>query len=112
MTFKDILLDNSDNICTITLNRPDSLNALNGNLVSELTVALERADEDTNCRVIILTGNEKAFAAGADIKEMAEKNFVEMIMSEFLGKIGHFGSIWPDCGPVVPSCGHCCPDTL
>ena len=86
MTFKDILVDNSDNICTITLNRPDSLNAINGNLVSELTIALERADEDSNCRVIILTGNEKAFAAGADIKEMAEKNFVEMMMSEFLGK--------------------------
>jgi enoyl-CoA hydratase len=86
MIFETILLDNSDNICTITLNRPEALNALNSLLINELTAALTQADKDTNTRVIILTGSEKVFAAGADIKEMYEKNFVEMFLTEFFGR--------------------------
>ena len=86
MSFKDILVENDENVCTITLNRPESLNALSSNLISELVTALDRADRDGNCRVIVLTGNEKAFAAGADIKEMSEKSFVDMMMAEFFGK--------------------------
>ena len=85
MTHKTLLVDNSENICTITLNRPEALNALNSLLINELTLALTQADKDKNVRVIILTGSEKSFAAGADIKEMSEKNFVEMFMTEFFG---------------------------
>ena len=85
MKYNTLLVDNSDNICTITLNRPDALNALNSILISELTTALTQADFDKNVRVIILTGSEKAFAAGADIKEMSKKDFVEMFMAEFFG---------------------------
>ena len=85
MIYKTLLVDKSDNICTITLNSPEALNALNSLLINELTKALAEADNDKNMRVIILTGSEKAFAAGADIKEMAEKNFVEMFMTEFFG---------------------------
>ena len=86
MTFKTLIVDNSDSICTITLNRPDVLNALNAELVRELTVALREADSKKDIRVIIITGTEKVFAAGADIKEMAEKNSVDMYMKNFFGE--------------------------
>ncbi len=86
MTFKTLIVDNSDSICTITLNRPDVLNALNAELVRELTVALKEADSKKDIRVIIITGTEKVFAAGADIKEMAEKNSVDMYMKNFFGE--------------------------
>ena len=85
MPYKTILVDNSDNICTITLNRPSALNALNSTVIQELTMALNEADSSKNVRVIILTGSEKAFAAGADIKEMADKNSTEMFMTNFFG---------------------------
>lgn len=85
MTYKTILIDTSDEICTITLNRPTALNALNSELIKELTDALLEADNDKGVRVIVLTGSEKAFAAGADIKEMADKSSSEMFMTNFFG---------------------------
>ena len=85
MTFETVLIDTSDNICTITLNRPESLNALNFQLMKDLANALQEADKKKDVRVIIITGSDKAFAAGADIKEMAEKNSVEMFLSNFFG---------------------------
>ncbi|MDX1905735.1 MAG: enoyl-CoA hydratase-related protein [Bacteroidia bacterium] len=63
----------------IRLNRPRELNALNTQLMEELVTALAAFDEDENCRVVVLTGNEKAFAAGADIKEMAGKTAIDML---------------------------------
>ena len=83
--FKTILVRNNENICTITLNRPDAMNALNSELIKELVEALYEADHDKNVRVIIITGSEKVFAAGADIKEMAEKSSIEMFMTDFFG---------------------------
>lgn len=65
-------------VALITLNRPKELNALNLQLMSELKEALKSLDEDENVRVTILTGNEKAFAAGADIKQMAGKTAIAM----------------------------------
>lgn len=62
----------------IQLNRPKELNALNHSLMTELLRALQECDEDDAVRVIVLSGNEKAFAAGADIKEMADKTSMEM----------------------------------
>ena len=70
MSYKNILVANKNKICRITINRPKQLNALNKETIKELNQALSIADADTNIRVIILTGSEnKAFVAGADIKE-------------------------------------------
>ena len=78
MAFKTIVVDTVDSITTIRLNRPDALNALNAELVGELIQALAEADADPKVRALVLTGSEKAFAAGADISEMADRSFVEM----------------------------------
>jgi len=84
MAYETIILDIEDSIATITLNRPDALNALNQELMTELCTALDAADASDKVRCIIITGSEKAFAAGADITEMAEQSFVDMYMSNFL----------------------------
>lgn len=78
MAFETINVETEDHICLIRLNRPDALNALNTQLLGELCSALEEADGNDKVRCIVLTGSEKAFAAGADIKEMSEKSFVEV----------------------------------
>jgi enoyl-CoA hydratase len=83
MAYENIILDVRDDIATITLNRPDALNALNGKLLRELCAALEEADASDKVRCIIITGSDKAFAAGADIAEMADKSFVDMYTSRF-----------------------------
>lgn len=66
-------------VALIQLNRPKELNALNRQLMTELKDALQQLDADDNVRVIVLTGNEKAFAAGADIKEMADASAIDMV---------------------------------
>jgi len=83
MAYKNIILDIADDIALIRLNRPDALNALNAELMSELCDALGDADANEKVRVIVLTGSEKAFAAGADIKEMSEKTYVEVASNNF-----------------------------
>ncbi|MGJ8622996.1 MAG: enoyl-CoA hydratase [Yoonia sp.] len=83
MAFDKIIVDIDDDIATITLNRPDAMNAINAALLDELCTALEEADANEKVRCIILTGSEKAFAAGADIAEMADKSFVEMYTQRF-----------------------------
>ncbi len=67
-------------IALIQLNRPSELNALNLQLMQELRDTLRSLDQNKDVRVIILTGNEKAFAAGADIKQMADKSAIDMLM--------------------------------
>ncbi len=83
MAYETILVEVEDHVALITLNRPEALNALNSQLLQELGTALGAADKDRNVRAIIITGSAKAFAAGADIKEMAEKSFVDMFMEDF-----------------------------
>ncbi len=78
MAFETLIVDIADSVATITLNRPDALNALNGKLLGELCQALEEADVNDKVRCIVITGSEKAFAAGADITEMADQSFVDM----------------------------------
>jgi len=78
-TYENILLAVDGPIATVTLNRPKALNALNAALMAELTDALTRLDHDEAVRCIVLTGNERAFAAGADIKEMAGATAVDML---------------------------------
>ncbi|MCF6444698.1 enoyl-CoA hydratase-related protein [Nereida sp. MMG025] len=83
MAYETIIVEIEDHIALIKLNRPDALNALNSQLLSELASAVRDADKNDKVRCIVLTGSEKAFAAGADISEMAEKSFVEMYTQNF-----------------------------
>ncbi|MTI01388.1 MULTISPECIES: enoyl-CoA hydratase [Alphaproteobacteria] len=78
MAFETIIVEIEDHVALIKLNRPDALNALNTQLLSELCDALEDADQNDKVRCIVITGSDKAFAAGADIKEMSEKSYVEV----------------------------------
>lgn len=72
MEYRNILCDTADGVALVTINRPDSLNALNSELLGELETALHRIEQDERAQVVILTGaGDKAFVAGADIKEMA-----------------------------------------
>ena len=77
MAFETIIVETEEHVTTIRLNRPDALNALNAELLRELAQAFEDASADDKVRCIILTGNEKAFAAGADISEMVDRSFVD-----------------------------------
>ncbi|MCE4066463.1 enoyl-CoA hydratase-related protein [Chryseobacterium gleum] len=73
MSYENILLKKEDKLSIITINRPESLNALNAKTIQEIGTALDELNADTSCRVIILTGSgEKSFVAGADIKEFSE----------------------------------------
>ncbi len=83
MTFQNILLTTDGAVGVITLNRPKALNALNAELLKELVAALEAWDRDDAVRCIVLTGSERAFAAGADIKEMAPQSYMDMFKSNF-----------------------------
>ncbi len=80
MSFEFIVVQPQEekHIALIRLNRPKELNALNRKLMTELKEALQQLDEDDDVRVIIITGNERAFAAGADIKEMATASAIEL----------------------------------
>ena len=83
MAYETIIVEIEDHIALITLNRPDALNALNDQLLSELVDALENAQSNDKVRCIVLTGSEKAFAAGADISMMRHKSFVEVFSEDF-----------------------------
>jgi enoyl-CoA hydratase len=84
MTYENILVETHDGVGLIRLNRPQALNALNGALIAELGQALAQFDQDQKIGAIVITGSEKAFAAGADIKEMASKSFMEAYLGDFL----------------------------
>lgn len=77
MAFETIVVDVDDHVATIRLDRPEAMNALNQQLLGELAQALREAEANERVRCIILTGSEKAFAAGADVREMAEMSFVQ-----------------------------------
>lgn len=72
------------NVGLITLNRPKALNALNKGLMSELALALGEFEADKSVGAIVITGSEKAFAAGADIKEMQDNTYAQCILDNFL----------------------------
>jgi enoyl-CoA hydratase len=82
MTYETILLKTHGRVGLITLNRPQALNALNAQLVSEVNQALDALEADANIGCIVLTGSKKAFAAGADIKEMAELTYPQIYMDD------------------------------
>ena len=86
MTYENILVETRDKVGIITLNRPKALNALNAELIKELAQALDNMEANDDIGAIILTGSKKAFAAGADIKEMVNKSYMDVYMDDFITK--------------------------
>ena len=85
MAFETIIVEVEDHVALITLNRPDALNALNAQLLTELVAALQDAQANDKVRCIVITGSDKAFAAGADIKMMSEKSFTDVFGEDLFG---------------------------
>jgi len=83
MTYQNIIVETRGKIGIIRLNRPQALNALNAALIGELTAAVQAFEADAGIACLIVTGSEKAFAAGADIKEMADKSYMDAFMGDF-----------------------------
>ena len=86
MSYETILTETHDRAGLIRLNRPKQMNALNGQLMEELALALEAFDRDPGVGCIVITGNERAFAAGADIKEMAGESAVSMLTDDRISR--------------------------
>ncbi|MDX1431448.1 MAG: enoyl-CoA hydratase [Gammaproteobacteria bacterium] len=82
MSYENILTERRGAVALVTLNRPKVLNALNHALMGELARALDEAEGDDDIGAVVITGNDKAFAAGADISEMADRSFADMYMSD------------------------------
>ena len=79
----NIIIETRGKVGIVRLNRPKALNALNAALIADLGAALTRLEADADIGCLVLTGSEQAFAAGADIKEMADKSFIEAFMGDF-----------------------------
>lgn len=86
MTYENILVETRGNVGLITLNRPDALNALNSALIEDLYQALVAFEADDNIGCMVLTGSEKAFAAGADIKEMQTRDYMDVYLNDFISR--------------------------
>ena len=84
MAYENIILDTQDQVGIITLNRPQALNALCADLIRELAEALDTLEADAGVGCIVVTGSEKAFAAGADIKEMQNFNYMDAYQRDFI----------------------------
>ena len=97
-----ILVERRDGVGLITLNRPKQLNALNSQLARETLAALKEFDADPKIGAIVITGSSRAFAAGADIEEMAEKSFTEFYMDDFLSPWDEVSSI---SKPIIAAVG-------
>ena len=85
MNYKTLIVEIANNVALIRLNRPEALNALNSLLMAELAAAMTAADSDDQVRCLVLTGSDKAFAAGADVREMAEKTFADVFKDDLFG---------------------------
>jgi enoyl-CoA hydratase len=84
MTHQHLIVETKGRVGVIRLNRPEALNALNSALMTELTAAIAAFETDAGIGCLVLTGSDKAFAAGADIKEMATKSYMEAFMGNFV----------------------------
>jgi len=93
MNYTSILVETRGKVGLITLNRPQALNALNTQLMREVMDALEAFDKDDNIGAMVITGSDKAFAAGADIKEMADKNTLQMMDADLVAIYGRIRTI-------------------
>ncbi|QTF08982.1 enoyl-CoA hydratase [Brenneria izadpanahii] len=97
MDYENLLVEIKGHVALIRLNRPKALNALSSPLIAELVTALDRFESDDEIGAIVITGDEKAFAAGADIKEMMDKTFTECYVTDFITKCydkDHFTEGW------------------
>jgi len=92
-SYKYIISEKNERVGLVRLNRPKALNALNSVLVAELMDALEQHDADEAIGAIVITGNDRAFAAGADIKEMADASAVEMLQRDFISQFDRIRQI-------------------
>ena len=84
MAYETITTEGRGAVALITFNRPKALNALNGQMIGELNQALDGFEADDAVRVMVVTGSERAFAAGADVKEMQAKTYVEVAKNDFI----------------------------
>jgi enoyl-CoA hydratase len=86
MTYETVILERKGAVGLITLNRPQALNALSASLIRDLGAALDELEADGAIGAIVITGSDKAFAAGADIKEMADRSYMDVYLSDFITK--------------------------
>ncbi|MFM8859795.1 MAG: enoyl-CoA hydratase [Methylocystis sp.] len=86
MIFETLKIEIHDRVALVRLNRPEALNALNQQLIAELDEALTAFEADPAIGCVVLTGSEKAFAAGADIKEMRDKSYVDALLQDFISR--------------------------
>jgi enoyl-CoA hydratase len=91
--YETILVERRGRVGVITLNRPEALNALNSQLMREVVAAATELDLDRGVGAIVLTGSERAFAAGADIKEMASHTYSDVLMTNFFSDWDRFASL-------------------
>jgi enoyl-CoA hydratase len=84
MSYETLIVETADGVTLIRLNRPEALNALCDQLMDELTAALDAAEADPAVGAMVITGSERAFAAGADIKEMASKDYAQVVREDFI----------------------------
>jgi enoyl-CoA hydratase/carnithine racemase len=82
--YKTLIVEDHEAVRLIRLNRPEALNALNGQLMDELTAVLDQGEADPTIRCFVITGSDRAFAAGADIKEMAPKSYADVFAEDFI----------------------------
>jgi len=85
MAYETLIVEIEDYTCLVRLNRPEAMNALNQKLMREMAAALTAADQNEKVRCIVVTGSEKAFAAGADVKEMAGKSYADVLFDDLFG---------------------------
>ena len=93
MSYETIIVETRGKVGLIRLNRPAALNALNSALMRELSAALDAFEADPKIGCMVITGSDKAFAAGADIKEMADKTFTEAFLGDFAATWDHTATI-------------------
>src|SRR3954453_9661773 len=86
MTYETVILERKGAVGLITLNRPQALNALSAALIRDLGAALDELEADDAIGAVVITGSDKAFAAGADIKEMAGRTYMDVYLSDFITK--------------------------
>ncbi|MEM9736175.1 MAG: enoyl-CoA hydratase-related protein, partial [Pseudomonadota bacterium] len=99
MAYENITVETRDHVGLIALNRPKAMNALNSELMIELGEALLKFDADPAIGAMVITGSEKAFAAGADIKEMRPKSFVDVYAEDFI--TAHWETVTRVRKPVI-----------
>ena len=84
MAYETLLVEQRGEVLLITLNRPEALNALNAKLMDEMTAVLDKSEVDDSVGVVVITGSAKAFAAGADIKEMQSRSYMDVYKEDFI----------------------------